>query len=486
MSYDGLIRELLLLGEVDAAEAVIETADQGTYRYHQRRAHAYAKKRNWEGMLVAATVCARMEPLDPLAHRSRGLALYELGRFTEARAAYEKALKINPSDALTWMKLAAAYSGEKHFPTALACHERSVALEPDNPELIQAYGSCLSHWGDYPQAEAQFRRALSLRYDYQTEAALGATLLMEGKWAEGWRRFEARWGLIQFGTTWNHRGADLWAGTLEDMRGKRVLVRAEQGHGDTIQCARYIPLLARMAASVSLDVAPSLARLLEGLGAAVLVRGKSAPPMRSLGGIVQMREPPAGFDVQVTMMTLPRLFETHPGNCPPPASFRVLPRTLRGPRVGICWHGGARPHDPVADMDDRRRSIPWEDFAPITEVVPCVSLQEEDLYPNPKLYPGDWYETAQTIFGLDLVITVDTGLAHLAASLGVETWILLRRGGCWRWLSFGERTCWYPDARLYRQPVLDEWGVVISQVCADLRKWKARQPCNFLLPEKRM
>jgi hypothetical protein len=179
--------------------------------------------------------------------------------------------------------------------------------------------------------------------------------------------------------------------------------------------------------------------------------------------IVQERDPMPEHDVLTALMSLPQVFGTTLGNCPPPARFLVEEKDV-GARVGVCWHGGAREEEPIANADDKRRSIPVEVFQPIIDAAGdrVISLQQEHLG------TADWLETAEIVAGLDLVITVDTAMAHLAASLGVETWILLRSGGCWRWLTKGDKTVWYPSARLYRQEALSDWRPVVQRVVADL------------------
>ncbi len=234
----------------------------------------------------------------------------------------------------------------------------------------------------------------------------------------------------------------------EDLTGKTVIVAHEQGYGDTIHFCRYVPLVKALGCDVWLQTEPALERLMQSFGVPVIVRGRDALPV---------------VDIDTTLMALPETFGTRPDDAPPPARFMVVEPKESGAKVGLCWHGGARHDDPPAHIDDLRRSIPWDQFLPIAEVVPCISLQQEDLDCE------DWLDTARVIAGLDLVITVDTAVAHLAGSLGVETLCLLRAGGCFRWLSKGEQTVWYPKMKLYRQPVLAEWAPVIAQIVADLK-----------------
>jgi hypothetical protein len=257
------------------------------------------------------------------------------------------------------------------------------------------------------------------------------------------------------GHAWDYDPPTLWAGDKKELRGKTVLVLSEQGFGDTIHFARYIPMVAALAAKTYIHAHGSQKTLLQGLGAEVVTDKNNLPEA----------------DIQTFLMSLPMVFGTTVENTPPPVPFNIA-AVKKGPRVGFCWHGGSRPHDPMAHADDLRRSIPYDVFDRILDVLPkemCVSLQEEHLA---RYNIETWADTCALVAGLDLVISVDTAICHLAATMGVETWTLLRRGGCWRWMSHGETTSWYPTMKLYRQPRLDDWDSVVDRVASDLAAWK--------------
>lgn len=390
-----------------------------------------------------------MAPLDFRVWYALGVCFYHLGQFDAQIEAQRQAVKLNPMAAKAVMRLASGHLLLGHFAEALALYERAVNIDANDAELWSGYATMLHVMGDDKSAIAHYRRALELNPDFpEAKTGLGFVLLRDGQWEEGWRHFEGRWKLKPFGAPWDFRPPPVWSGHADKLIGKRVLIRCEQGHGDTIQFSRFIPLVKALAAEVWIVGRPSMYRLL-------------APEAE----FVPEGDPWPEHDLVVGMMTLAGVFGTTVDRCPPPAWLCTAPRKQVA-RVGVCWHGGARNEEPLAHADDIRRSISWEAFAPITEVVPCISLQEEDLPPG-----GDWQDTADIIAGLDLVITVDTAVAHLAATLGVETWMLARAGGCWRWLTYGERTVWYPSMRIYRQPALNEWGPVIREVVADLERW---------------
>lgn len=391
-----------------------------------------------------------MAPLDARVFYAMGVAFYHLGQFHEQIEAQRQAVKLNPMAAKAVMRLASGHLLIGHFAEALALYERAVNIDANDAELWSGYATMLHVMGDDKSAIAHYRRALELNSDFpEARTGLGFVLLRDGQWQEGWKHFEGRWKLKPFGAPWDFKPPPVWAGHANELIGKRVVIRCEQGHGDTIQFCRFVPLVQKLAKEVTIVCRPSMRVLMSAFPVPVILEG------------MPWGEP----DMVIGMMTLAGVFGTTVDHCEPPAPLIVRPRKQHS-RVGVCWHGGARNEEPLAHADDIRRSIPWETFAPITAVVPCISLQEEDLPPG-----GDWQDTADIIAGLDLVITVDTAVAHLAATLGVETWSLLRAGGCWRWLSWGERSVWYPAMKLYRQPALNEWGPVITQVVADLEKW---------------
>ena len=450
-------RDLLNSGDVLGAETALSRAAVPQDRLGELlalRAGLRMRKRDFAGALATLDALLPLRPFDHFLHYNRGLVLYELGRFAEAAAAQRSGLKFNFQFAKGWMKLGACHLLSENWAEALACYERAVALEPEDAELHIGMGTMLSLLDADEDAVASYRRALALNPAApEAEIGLGFALLKCGRWVEGWERFERRWELRPFGAPWDYRPVKPWRGVADDLFARRVVLRAEQGFGDTLHFIRYAELVGRAGGAVIVNAPLSLHRLIAGMGLQVF----------------QGECPWSGRLIDLPLMSLPRVFGTTLESVPPPADFRVKPRRIDGARVGVCWSGGARPEDPPAHADDKRRSIPVEQFRPIIDACggQAISLLQYDLKP---WGAADWLDTAEIVAGLELVVTVDTAIAHLAGSLGVETWVLLRAAGCWRWLgpNAGDRTPWYPTMRLYRQPVLGEWGPVIERVVADL------------------
>ena len=240
-----------------------------------------------------------------------------------------------------------------------------------------------------------------------------------------------------------------WVWDGSDFRDRHVLVRCYHGLGDTLQFARYLPALRRVAASLSLEVQPPLVPLLATMQAADrLIPFQPAAPA-----------PPSECDIEI--MELPHALRLAP-------DFAALPYLCVDANpdaaglTGLCWQAGGW---------DAERSVPPDLMAPLTNW-PCVSLQPwPTRLPvcNPSGCPADIVSTAALIAGLDLVITVDTMVAHLAGALGRPTWLLLKHAPDWRWTDQGNTTQWYPSMRLYRQPVVGNWIPIVDQLSGDLR-----------------
>lgn len=467
-----LCHEAIVAGRVDEADALIGRmlAEKTVNPAHvlELRVALLVKIRAYNEALKVIDDLLRLGVAYYGTWFNRGQVLHWLGRFDEAIASYRTALSYDWNNHLAWMRMGHVNLVLDRWPESLACYERSLALKPGDWEIHMAYACWMQMHDQDADAEAQYRTALMLargagweqapaaieEVAFEAEAGLGFVLLRQGKWDEGWRRFEARWRMHPHGAPWDFSRPPPWMGKPGDLDGKRVLLHAEQGFGDTIHFARYAAMVAERASVTYLTAQPPIRRLLATLDVVrdgrVVVEGQDMP------------EP----EITVSLMSLPAVFGTLPDNVPPPAKFLIKPRKIR-PRIGVCWHGGSRPEDPLAHDDDQRRSIPWDVFHPIVEAAngggeDCViSLQEDDLR---EWGCEDWTDTAAIVAGLDLVITVDTAMAHLAASLGVETWMFARMGGCWRWGASGERTPWYPSMTIIRQKRHGDWHGPVAEV----------------------
>ncbi|MFN8701071.1 MAG: tetratricopeptide repeat protein [Rhodospirillales bacterium] len=384
-------------------------------------------------------------PRSSLAHMHLGNALRDLGRNAEARAHYDKAVEIDP-------KLAEAYYNRGY----MALHE------------VDTHGAL----ADFDKTiENEPTHAMANRFS-------GMVRLLHGDFARGWPQYEWRWRGENPADVLRDFGVPRWTGEA-DLKGKRILLHAEQGFGDTIQFVRYAPMVAARGAHVVLEVQPPLKRLVEGFAgvAELVVRGDTLPPV----------------DFECPLLSLPLAFKTDIKTIPSSPAYLKADAALsaawakrlgppKGRRIGYASTGQPR------HTSDTYRSIPMRDFLNIVTPKDSFYCLQKELRPEdaalldqhpeiPFFGPdlSDFADTAALMANLDLVITVDTSVAHLAASLGKPTWILLRYDTDWRWLQKRSDSPWYPSVRLFRQTNRGAWGNVLDEVAQALKASPKKQ-----------
>jgi len=470
----------------------------------------HALKRDDEA-LTALDKALALRPGDAGALNNRGNALLALGRTREALATFNEALARNPrhGDALLNRGTARATLGQA--ADALADFDAVLALAPGHPGALYNRGNALSDLSRYAEALAafdaalktqpanvkawnnrgralqalnrqreaveSFEKAIALQKDYADahfNAAL--SLLTLGDYARGFAEYEWRWTRSGMSDTRrSYRGA-LWLGEYPLTR-KTILLHAEQGLGDTIQFARYAPLVARAGANVVLEVQPALKDALASLAGVASVHARG--------------EPLPAYDAHCPLGSLPLALKTDAASIPADipylhaddariAKWRAVIEPLPGKRVAVTWAGNP------AHANDRNRSIDVKLLDPLaTEGVSFISVQrdlrggdEEFLARHPRVKHigaelADMADTAAVLTLCDLVIAVDTAVVHLDGALGRTPWVLLPFSPDWRWTLQGERTPWYPRARLFRQPSLGDWTSVIATVRDALTRFVA-------------
>lgn len=419
-----------------------------------------------QGELPEAVRCyERALELKPesAAWSNRGLALHSLGRLEEAVASLERAIELNPEAAVMHANLGNVRQALGRLEEAEASQRRAIALQPANAEAYCNLGSVLDLMGRFLDSVEAYERALVLKPDLAA-ARWNRALhrLREGDFAQGLPEYEARWQLRKA----REFTQPQWRG--EPLEGARILLHAEQGLGDTVQFLRYVPMVQAAGGKVVLEVQPSLRRLAAEL-----------PGVEELA-IAGERLPEYAW--HCPLMSLPLAFGTTLESIPAETPYLRVPEEAReraarmrwpegGLRVGLAWAGSP------GHLKDRYRSIPLELLQPLLAVdgVEFFSLQVGSGSAEPAalaesritdLAPeiGDMADTAALIDRLDLVICVDTAVAHLAGALGRPVWVLLPVSSDWRWLRDHEDSPWYPAMRLFRQRALNEWGTVIDDV----------------------
>jgi Flp pilus assembly protein TadD len=436
--------------------------------------HAEALKTCNEALLIS--------PTDAEALTSRAAALLGLNRNEEAQTAIEQALKVHPKNAGLSNLSGIALVSLGRFDDAIVSFQRGASAAPDNALILRNLGNALSAVNRVEEALASFRRAQALAPTFaEAHFDESVCLLSIGDFAQGWQKYEWRWRQSIAHAKRRDFAQPLWLGDA-DVSGKTILLHAEQGFGDTLQFCRYAPLLARTA-NVVLAAPQPLVRLLSTL--------------QGVSRIVAGGEPLPGFDLHCPLLSLPLAFATTGATIPndvpylradptQAACWRRRVADLPGIRVGLVWSGNARLGVPALTAIDKRRSTTLERLAPLGQVsgVSLVSLQKGDRTgleqaTLPGLPITDWTDelddfadTAALIEALDLVISVDTSVVHLAGALGKPVWVLNRYDACWRWLRGRSDSPWYPTARLFRQPAPGDWDGMIAEVVATLRHWQ--------------
>ncbi len=403
------------------------------------------------------------------AWNNQGLAQLGLGQSDTAAASFAEAVRLDPGNAAAHYNAAGVHVQHGDYTKALEAYRLCLRAAPGHLVALNDLGLAEAALGNHAAALECYDRALRMAPDFadaQFNKAL--TLLLNGNLAEGWRLWEAR-KRKKTPVGFQGFGLPLWTGT-QDVAGRRILLHWEQGFGDTIQFIRYVPLVQAKGAHVALMVQPELAPLIR----------------RVMPDIALVSEPPSDATLQCPLMSLPLALGTLLESIPPAprwyadATRRDLWRAQLGvadaPRIGFAWRGNAR------HGNDRNRSIAVPDFLPlirgpaawfgIQKGLPAIDRQALAKAPALRVFDEaieDFEDTAALIAEMDLIITVDTSLAHLAGSMGRDCWVLLPFNPDWRWLLERQDSPWYASLRLFRQKQIGDWAAVVAEVQAALQ-----------------
>lgn len=410
------------------------------------------------------------------AHINRGSALLRLHRYDEALAAYTRAAAVKPDCADAFYNQGVALMDLGRQDEAIDRFDQAIALQPRHADAFTNRGNAFKTLGRLEEALASYTQAIALVDDNILARFNKAEVAMSlGDFAEGWPLYESRWAIDDVGLLQRTFSQPLWQGN-EPIAGRVVLLHAEQGLGDTLQYCRYAPLLVARGAKVVLEVPRPLVRLLGDLaeGVTIVARGDPLPT----------------FDLHCPLMSVPgrvgTTIQTIPAHVPylaaEPARVACWRARLpaEGLRIGINWQG-----NPGGSID-RGRSAPLAEFAPLGRIpgVRLISLQtHHGLDQLAHLLPGMTVETlgddfdsgpdafldaAAVIMSLDLVISTDTAIVHLAGALGRPVWVALKAVPHWTWMIDREDSPWYPSARLFRQASDGDWRGVFERMAREL------------------
>jgi tetratricopeptide (TPR) repeat protein len=449
---------------------------------HSNRGSALHALKRFEEALASYDRALALQPDFAQAHSNRGNALHELHRFDEALANFDRAIALQPNFAEAHCNRGNALRLLQRFDAALASYDRAIALRPDFAEAHCNRGSVLQELNRYDDAVTSYDHAIAIRPDFaDARFNVGGARLLAGDFARGWEEYEWRWDTEQLRGVKRNFAQPQWLGS-DEISGKTILIHAEQGLGDTLQFCRYIPRVAERAAHVIFEVQNPLQELMSALpgGAQVVSRGNPLPD----------------FDMHCPLLSLPLAFGTALETVPSQVPYLCAPEPKIGAwrdrlgkhersRIGLVWAGNPRKELPGSNLIDRQRSMTFDQLAPVLEVKECEfhSLQKGDdavaqLRGSALRHRvidwtddlRDFSDTAALIENLDLVIAVDTSVAHLAGALAKPFWLLNRYMTCWRWLLDREDSPWYPTARQFRQDERREWDDVLARVAVALRE----------------
>ncbi|HUY33777.1 MAG TPA: tetratricopeptide repeat protein [Pirellulales bacterium] len=441
-----------------------------------------------QGKHEAAEPCyreaLRLRPQFAEAHNNLGNALRELGRHEEAVASLRESVRLKPDFAEAHGGLGMALLSFGDLEAAAASCARAIELKPNLAQSHVSLGFIFSELGRLDDALAEYDRALAIDPNL-ADARKNRSLvwLLQGRLAEAWPEYEARWKAPELPPRPFRQ--PLWDGS--PLAGKTILLHAEQGLGDTLQFIRYAALVRERGGRVVVACQRALVPLLTACGAGI-------------DSLVAQGDPLPAFDVHAPLLSLPRIFGTTLDNVPAKIPDNVPyihpdPRlvenwrrelaALDGLKVGIAWQGSLK------YRWDRKRSVPLSRFEPLARVpgVRLFSLQKgygsEQLAWATSRFPlvdlaqrldetsGPFLDTAAVMKCLDLVITSDTAIPHLAGALGVPVWCAVSYMPDWRWLLDRDDNPWYPSLRLFRQTRLGDWEGVFERIAAALAQWRA-------------
>ena len=420
-------------------------------------------------------LCNRLKPDHALTLRARARSLRDMNRLKEALQDSQRACKLDPGDAGACNGVGDILARlPDRQEEALQWFDRALELEPDFLQALTNKALVLGQLHRAEEAIASYDRLRSLDPgNAEVDISLGQLHLLLGNFESGWAGHEARRKIPSFSAPYPKFSQPIWLGK-ESVDGKTILVHVDEGFGDTIQFARYVPMLAERGARVIL-----------------VVDGPAYPLLSNLAGVSQCFPFPAHtlppFDFHCPMSSLPLAFATRLDTIPSGTSYLPAPAASRvqawesrlGPhdrlRVGLVWSGNPN------HRNDRNRSIPLRTLSRILDADAAFVSLQKDPRPDDKAFLvestsildltadlTDFTETAALLRCLDLVITVDTSVAHLAGALGCPTWILLPHHPDWRWLLGRDDSPWYPTVRLFRQPKPRDYDSVMDRVRAEL------------------
>ena len=432
--------------------------------------------------VIAFEKCISYAPDSPIASNALGISLAALGRTEEAIRAFRSAVAGDSPCLEAYANLGGALRKAGRIDEAISCYREALMIKKDFIEVLCNLGVALKAKNELEEALMVYERALAIKPSLpEVSFNVGMLLLLKGDMLRGWLLHEYRWDSTQR-TSRREFKQPLWLGD-EPLSGRTILLYAEQGLGDTIQFVRYVPLLIQAGAKVVIEVQAELKALLSDIPllCSIHAKGELLPP----------------FELQCPILSLPLAHKTDLSTVPNQVPYLNVPEVYRQkwhhfwaerrrPRIGLVWFGN-RQH-----KNDQNRSIPAQNIRDFinSQSLGFFSLQkgiknidDAAILEMPQIfdigrYIDNYADTAAVIEHLDLVVTVDTSVAHMAGALGKPVWILLPFSPDWRWLLERCDSPWYPTAKLFRQKSIGDWHSVLTAVAVELSKRYSVVPSN--------
>ncbi len=460
-------------GDTAAAAELIGKAivfNPSAAKYHLALGYTRQVEGDFDGAAGCYRTALDLDPRYAEAYNNLGCVMQLQGRLAEAADHFRKALEINPALAQANQNLGSLMRDPGKLEAAAENYRKAIQAQPGDASLYVDLGNTLRDQEKFGEAIASFDAALKLKPDHaEAHFSKSLVLLLMGDFAQGWEEYEWRW---QREPVQRSFAAPQWDG--RDLPDGDLLLYAEQGFGDTLQFVRYAPLAARRCRRVIVECQAEMKSLVAAMPGVAQVVAQGEPLPRSAA--------------RLPLLSLPRVFKTTLETIPAEVPYlRADPEKLRAwqarlaadgkaLKVGLCWAG--RPEY----WDNNSRSAALGMLAPLASVrgVVFYSLQKGSAAAEAARPPAgmtlkdfsgelrDFSDTAALVAALDLVISVDTVVAHLGGALGVATWVMIPRPPEWRWLRAGERSPWYPSARLFRQERANDWSSVAERIALAL------------------
>jgi tetratricopeptide (TPR) repeat protein len=437
----------------------------------------FYEQKNYERAINFYQSAIRVQPTFALSYFNLGNVFADIDRHSEAIIEYKKVVKLDQDFKDVYLNMGNSYVALHDYENAIVAYLKSVEMENEKKKPLINLGNAFGNIRQFDKAEAAYDQAIALDPDFADAYFSKSFLyLLNKKYIEGFQLYEWRWKIEKPTSTIRDFNKPLWLGQ-DDIQGRSILLHAEQGLGDTIHFCRYIKAVKTLGFKTICEVQPplyDLMRDLEGVDE-VVCAGSQLPD----------------FDYHCPLGSLPLAFKTDLNSIPADTPYlhvdeekRTKWKNILGPkvklRIGLVWSGNK------VHINDRNRSIPLQTLvSQLPDGIDYISLQKEiresdrsALEASRIRFLGDQIEdfsdTAALCDLVDLVISVDTSVAHLSGALGKATWIFLPFAPDWRWLLDHDDSPWYPTVRLYRQDQARDWSVVLNRAAEDILKLKAK------------